>query len=77
MYPWYPYDAYLYPYAYEPYVYSHPQYSAPVETYEAPPIQREVVYPHGKYVLEGDGVTQPWRWQWIPATPSAPAVPPG
>ena len=25
-----------------------------------------VVYPHGKYVLYGDGVTQAWQWVWEP-----------
>ncbi|HSE44434.1 MAG TPA: hypothetical protein VLA89_03800 [Gemmatimonadales bacterium] len=32
------------------------------------PIQREVVYPTGKYVLHGHGITSPWQWVWIPAT---------
>jgi hypothetical protein len=33
----------------------------------APPlVQREVVHPHGRYVLNGDGVSQPWQWVWIP-----------
>jgi hypothetical protein len=31
-------------------------------------VQREVAYPHGKYVLHGDGVTQPWQWVWFPAS---------
>jgi len=34
-------------------------------------VQREVIFPHGKYVLEGDGVNTPWRWVWIEG--SAPA----
>ena len=42
----------------------------PPVVYQAPPapplVQREVVYPHGKYVLYGDGVTQPWQWVWVP-----------
>jgi hypothetical protein len=33
----------------------------------APPVQREVVYANGKYVLYGDGVTQAWQWVWVPA----------
>ena len=41
-----------------------------LQTYEAPNVQREVVYSHGKYVLYGDGVTQPWQWVWVPAAPS-------
>jgi hypothetical protein len=35
------------------------------------PALREVVYPHGKYVLYGDGVTQPYQWVWIPAASRA------
>ena len=61
----YPYPAYAPPVIEEsPFVYE----SAPVA---AEPVQREVVYPHGKYVLYGDGVNQPWQWVWVPA-----AVPP-
>jgi hypothetical protein len=30
------------------------------------------VYPHGKYVLYGDGVTQAWQWVWVPAAPAQP-----
>lgn len=40
-----------------------------------PSVQREVVYPHGKYVLYGDGVTQPWQWVWVPAPPPPPPGP--
>ncbi len=41
---------------------------APPPTYAPPPaVQREVVYPNGRYVLYGDGVSQPWQWVWIPA----------
>jgi hypothetical protein len=37
----------------------------------------EVVYPHGKYVLYGDGVSQPYRWVWIRFAPpvSSPTPP--
>jgi hypothetical protein len=38
----------------------------------APPVQREVVYAHGRHVLYGDGVTQAWQWVWIPAPPPPP-----
>jgi hypothetical protein len=80
---------FFFPYAYDPYpgytyAYPYPVYSSPAVVeqapagYEQPPIQREVVYPSGKYVLEGDGVTQAYRWVWIPAAPAvAPAIPPG
>jgi len=67
---------------YYPYPYYYP-YPPPVLVEPAPPvvgpepIQREVVYPGGKYVLYGDGVTQPWQWVWIPATaPPAPTPTP-
>jgi hypothetical protein len=74
-YPYYGYPYYYYPpgvvYSASPVVYTAP---APA----APPIQREVVYPHGKYVLEGDGVNTPYRWVWVATTtetspPSAPS----
>jgi hypothetical protein len=45
----------------------------PVDVQE--PIQREVVYPSGKYVLHGDGINYPWQWVWIPAPPPAPPAP--
>ena len=65
-----------------------PVYAAPPVIYQAPPplmyqqapapappaplVQREVVYPHGRHVLYGDGVSRPWQWVWIPAAPQAP-----
>src|SRR5438876_201505 len=59
----YPYDPYAYFYPYPAYVYPDPVYAPPVvaEPIASPPpqgqptlsIQREVVYPHGKYVLYG------------------------
>jgi len=63
-----------------------PTYAAPPPTYQpapssAPPqaatVQREVVYPNGRYVLYGDGVRQPWQWVWVPsASPPSPPPPP-
>ena len=50
-----------------------PVYAAPPAP--APPVQREVVYPHGRYVLYGNGVTQPWQWVWIAAAPVPPPPP--
>jgi hypothetical protein len=75
-YAYYPYPAYTYAYPYP--VYSPPTVvEQPPATYEQP-IQRELVYPNGKYVLEGDGVTQAYQWVWIPAIPAvAPATQPG
>jgi hypothetical protein len=80
---------YQYPYAYPyPYAYYPPTvYTAPPPVVYAPPpaatpapepeIQREVIYPHGKYVLEGDGVSAAYRWTWIPsATPPPPPAEP-
>ena len=59
-----------YPSPYELPLHVHP---APVVVEPGPPvaqepIQREVVYPTGKYVLHGDWITSPWQWVWIPAT---------
>jgi hypothetical protein len=84
----YPYYGYGYPYYYPPaVVYTAPStvYSAPSYTNgytngytqrSAPAIQREVVYPHGKYVLEGDGVSTPYKWVWIANSEYQPAEPP-
>jgi hypothetical protein len=66
---------------------AHPYYYAPPVVYQtapvyasapppaAPAVQREVVYSNGRYVLFGDGVSQPWQWVWIPAAPAPPAPP--
>ena len=40
----------------------------------SPPVQNQVVYPHGKYVLKGDGVTTAYQWVWIPNAPQEPAA---
>ncbi len=79
--------AYRYHYPYPYYYYGPPDYyyappptviyqQAPT-TYVAPPapVQREVVYSHGKYVLYGDGVTQAWQWVWVPNAPADPPPP--
>ena len=74
---------YYYPsYYYGPDYYYYPPptvvyQSAPTYVAPAPPqVQREVVYAHGKYVLYGDGVTQPWQWVWVPNAPASPPPPP-
>jgi hypothetical protein len=63
-----------------PVVYSAPVYVTAAPAYYPPPapaIQREVIYPTGRYVLYGDGVTVPYQWVWVPNAPSAPpAAPP-
>jgi hypothetical protein len=68
----YPYPAYYPPVAYAPPAVTYSQ--APVAAYAppAPPVQNEVVYPHGKYVLTGNGVTVAYQWVWVPNPPSAP-----
>ena len=55
-------------------------YAPPPAAYAPPPapaINREVVYPHGRYVLLGDGVRVPYQWVWVPnPPPGAPPAPP-
>jgi hypothetical protein len=62
-----------------PVVYAPAAYAAPAPrnyATSAPPlIHREVVYPHGRYVLYGDGVRTAYQWVWVPAAP--PPAPPG
>jgi hypothetical protein len=57
-----------------------PTYVAPAATYAASPappaIRREVVYPHGRHVLLGDGVTVAYQWVWVPNPPAGPPPPP-
>ena len=80
--------AYVPPPAYAPpVVYTPPPtYAAPPTTYQQAPsyppppqaaaVQREVVYPTGRYLLYGDGMRQPWRWVWVPsASPPPPPSP--
>jgi hypothetical protein len=90
-YPYYAYPYYASPYYAAPY-YASPYYPSPYSSYQGyvpatsveqmpvfdqpSPVQREVVYRHGKYVLYGDGVRQPWQWVWVPAAPPAPVPPP-
>ena len=74
---YYPPVVYAPPAAYypPPVYYSQPaavSYAAP----PAPPVRNEVVYPHGKYVLRGDGVTAAYQWVWIPSPPPAPTSAP-
>jgi hypothetical protein len=59
-----------------------PAYAVPPAPAAAPslqqdidPLQREVVFPSGRYVLRGDGITTPYTWVWIPNPPTSP--PPG
>ena len=47
----------------------------PPPVIELAPIQREVIYPTGRYALHGDGVNYPYQWIWIPAAPPPPPPP--
>jgi hypothetical protein len=70
-----------------PVVYSQPApvYATRPVTYASPPagppppprVQREVVYPHGRYELYGDGRSMPYQWVWVAnTTPPPPPEPP-
>jgi hypothetical protein len=50
---------------------SPPAYAPPLSQ-DVQPIQREAVFPTGRYVLRGDGVNVPYTWVWIPNPPTAP-----
>jgi hypothetical protein len=66
-------------YATPPAYYASPTAYATSTTYARAPgpmVQREVVYPNGRYVLYGDGVQQPWQWVWVPSAAPPPAPPP-
>ena len=65
-------DAYYPPPAYYAQPAAQVAYPAP-----APPVQNEVVYPHGRYVLRGDGVTSSYQWVWIANPAAAPSGAPG
>jgi hypothetical protein len=49
--------------------------AAPAVYPPAPAIARQVVYPHGRYVLYGDGVTKAYQWVWIPNPPPPGSAP--
>jgi hypothetical protein len=73
----YPPVVYAPPVTYAPTYYAAPAYAA-APTYAPPPavaVQREVVYPNGRYLLYGDGVRQAWQWVWVPSAPPPPAPP--
>ncbi len=62
-----------------PVLYAPPAYSATARSHVAsapPAIQREVAFPHGRYVLYGDGIGTAYQWVWVPAAPPPPPAPP-
>ena len=66
-------------YAVPEYVTPPPAYAPPSVSYAPPPSyappQRTVVeFSSGRYVLQGDGLTAPYRWVWVPNPPPAPPV---
>jgi len=80
-YPWPYYYPYYYPTYYPaPAVYTAPDasYPAPAATYtqQAPQVDREVIFPEGRYILQGDGVTTAYKWVWVPNPPAPPTAPP-
>jgi hypothetical protein len=80
-YPWpYYYPSYYPTYYPAPDVYTAPAatYTAPAATYtqQAPQVDREVVFPEGRYILHGDGVTTAYKWVWVPNPPAPPTAPP-
>ena len=52
-----------------------PAYANPASIASVPVQPRVVQYPHGRYVLQGDGITTAYQWVWIPNPPSAPPAP--
>jgi hypothetical protein len=65
-------------YAPPPAVYSSPApvvYTRPAYVAAAPAPARQVVYPHGRYVLYGDGVSRAYQWIWVPNPPPPGSAP--
>jgi hypothetical protein len=67
--------------AYAARAYAAPAYAAPAPVpsravaLQSPPRSYATVveYPHGRYVLRGDGIHVAYRWVWIPNAPAPPA----
>jgi hypothetical protein len=69
-YPSYAYPSYAYPYDYP--VYAEPAYQPQTQLAVTPSVQRDVCYSTGCYHLQGDGVSVPYSWVWVPAAPPGP-----
>jgi hypothetical protein len=84
--PYWPYPYYGAPYPYypepspvyaPPAVYDNPYGGGTLSlTPPAPPTPSVVQFPTGRYELRGDGITEPYRWVWIPNPPTEPPVAP-
>jgi Domain of unknown function (DUF4124) len=56
-----------------------PQMGSSIAVTPAPPAPKSpsvVVFSGGRYELQGDGVTTPYQWVWIPSPTTVPPVPP-
>ncbi len=74
-YPYYYWPYYFRPYYSSSYYYAPPAYVVTPAFYSspaAPQLQREVVFPEGRYFLQGDGDAVPYRSVWVPNPPTAP-----
>ena len=58
-----------------PVVDTRPTYAAAAAPAPAPAVSRQVVYPHGRYVLFGDGVNRAYQWIWVPNAPPPGSAP--
>lgn len=71
---------YAYPYSYpaypDPVYVPAPAYQPQPQAYPPPPAQSELCYVGGCYHLQGDGMSAPFRWVWIPTVPEGPPAPP-
>jgi hypothetical protein len=52
--------------------YPAPTYAAYAAPARAPRVSRVVEYPHGRYLLRGDGVATAYQWVWLPNPPPPP-----
>lgn len=79
--PYYDTSMYSQPLAYSPpptYVvpYAPPTDSTLSLSPPAPPTPSVVEFPTGRYELRGDGISEPYRWVWVPKPPTTPPAEP-